>query len=45
MANIVIPYPEEEAELLKEEAKKQDRTFSGYMQSLIKNHIKEEEKK
>ncbi len=40
-ARITIPYPEEGAELLVKESKAQNRTFSGYMQNVITNYIKE----
>jgi len=38
-ARITIPYPEEDAKLLKGEAKRQERNFSNYMQTLITDHI------
>lgn len=44
-ARITIPYPEEDAKLLVNEAKAQNRTFSGYMQNVITKHIKEKKEK
>lgn len=41
---ITIPFNEEDSELLKKEAVNQGRTFSGYMQRILGDHIKKENK-
>ena len=39
VSRMTIPFPIEDAELLKREAAFQGRTLSGYMQNLLHDHI------
>ena len=41
---MTIPLNEDDAKLLQDEAENQGRTFSGYIQRVLHNHIEESEK-
>lgn len=40
--NITIPLPKNDAKLLMKEAKKQNRTFSGYIQKILNDHLEKQ---
>lgn len=44
VARMSIPFSEQEAELLRQEARRQGRTFSGYIQAVLSNHIDDVQK-